>query len=76
MLDGYRRSTRYQKLDKSEPKYLAMHEFDTPAPPKNMRLVIGTEWAKKVLGKAQSSKSDMWEYISEFSKANKTGEAF
>ena len=76
MLDGYRRSTRYQKLDGSAPKYLAMHEFDTTTVPPNMKLVIGTEWAKKVLGRAQSAKTDMWEFVSEFSKAGAVGEAF
>jgi hypothetical protein len=76
MLDGYRRSTRYQKLDGSAPKYLAMHEFDTTAVPPNMRLVIGTEWAKKVLGRAQSAKTDFWEYISEYSQSGVVGESF
>lgn len=75
MLDGYRRSTRYQKLEGSIPKYLAMHEFDTPAVPKDMRLVIGTEWSKKMLGGATSTNSDVWEFITEHGKGAQ-GEAF
>jgi hypothetical protein len=69
MLNGYRRSTRYKKLDGSVPKYLAIHEFDTPTVPPEIRLVLGTEWSKKVSGSAKSSNLDRWEFISEFGKA-------
>lgn len=75
MLDGYRRSTRYQKLDGSTPKFLALHEFDTAAVPKEIRLVLGTEWSKKILGGATSSSSDVWEFIAEHGKSE-VGEAF
>jgi hypothetical protein len=83
MLDGYTRSTRYQKLRDGPvgrfpptPKYLAMHEFETTVSPPNTRLVVGTEWAKKVLGSAQAASSQKWELISEYSKSGVTGEAF
>jgi hypothetical protein len=77
MLDGYSRSTRYSKLgDSAAAKFLAMHEFEGTATPPNTRLVVGTEWAKKVLGSAQSTNTQKWEFISEFSKSGAVGEAF
>jgi len=75
MLNNYRRSTRYQKLDNSSPKYLAMHELDTPAFPPEIRLVLGTQWSKKNIGTARSFGSDTWEYITELGKGAK-GEKF
>jgi hypothetical protein len=76
MLNGYRRSTRYQKLDGSTPKYLALHEFDTASVPPEMKLVLGTEWSKKVLGGVKSVSTDVWEYISEYGKVGIEGESF
>jgi hypothetical protein len=75
LLDGYRRSTRYQKLDASKPKYLTMHEFDTTTMPANMKMVLGTEWSKKVIRGAESFSTDLWSYIAETGKAG-VGEKF
>jgi hypothetical protein len=73
MLTGYRRTTRFQK-DYS-PRYLAMHEFDTPSMPPEIKLVLGTKWSKEILGTANSTSSDMWEFITETGKGA-TGESF
>jgi hypothetical protein len=75
MLGGYRRSTRFQKLDGSTPKYLAIHEFDTTSVPSEIRIVMGTEWAKKVVSAARYAGRDTWEYISETGKGG-SGERF
>jgi hypothetical protein len=52
-----------------------MHEFDTPSMPPEIRLVLGTKWSKEVLGKANSTSFDMWEYIAELGKGA-SGEPF
>jgi hypothetical protein len=75
MVKGYRRTTRYTKLDKSTPKYLAMHELDTMTIPPEFSLTVGTEWSKKVLGGLKSNTMERWEYISEFGTAS-LGQAF
>jgi len=75
MLGGYRRSTRFQKLDGSSPKYLAMHEFDTTTLAPEIRIVMGTEWAKNMIRSAKAFSTDRWELISEFGQG-KVGEAF
>ena len=68
MLNGYRRSTRYQKLDGTIPRYLALHESDTAGTSPEMKIVLGTEWSKKIIGGAKVSSSDVWEYIWEFGR--------
>lgn len=68
MIKGYHRSTRYQKLDGSSPRFLAMHELDSFSNGPEMKLVLGTEWAKKVLSKVTASSSEVWEYITELGK--------
>jgi hypothetical protein len=65
MLKDYRRSSRYQKLDGSSPKYLAIHEMDSNTPAPEMKIIMGTEWAKKIRGGAKASSLDRWEFISE-----------
>jgi hypothetical protein len=75
MLTGYHRSTRFQKLDGSSPKYLAMHEFETTTLPPEIRIVMGTEWAKNITRGAKAFSTDRWEYISEFGSST-VGEKF
>jgi len=75
MLKGYRRSTRFQKLDRSSPRFLAIHEMDTTTVSPEIRIVMGTEWAKKVVGTAKFAGRDSWELISEFGKGS-VGELF
>jgi hypothetical protein len=72
MIKGYHRSTRYQKLDGSSPRFLAMHELDSVTMGPEMKLVLGTDWAKKVLSKVTASSSEVWEYITEFGKEGLT----
>jgi len=66
MVQGYRRSTRWKltpmgELPEGTPTYLALHEFDALPPPEQMKLVIGTEWSKKVLGSAKAFVRDVWQ---------------
>ncbi|TID13069.1 hypothetical protein E2P81_ATG09802 [Venturia nashicola] len=68
MIEGYHRSTRYAKMDGSNPKFLAMHELDSYTKGPGMGLVLGTEWAKKVLSTVTASQNDVWEYIVELGK--------
>jgi hypothetical protein len=65
MLKDYRRSSRYQKLDGSSPKYLAIHEMDSNTAAPEMKIIMGTEWAKKIRSGAKASDLDRWEFISE-----------
>jgi hypothetical protein len=54
LLPGYRRSTRYKSSDGSSPRFLALHEIDDAnLDPRMMNIILNTEWAKKVLGKAK-----------------------
>jgi hypothetical protein len=75
MLKGYGRSTCYQKTDKSVPRYFAMHESDTTAVSPEIRIVLGTEWAKKIVAGPLASSRDSWELISEFGTGS-VGELF
>ncbi|KAK0650828.1 hypothetical protein DIS24_g6418 [Lasiodiplodia hormozganensis] len=75
---GYRRSTRYKlssaptaeatkaKLGVEVPRYLALHEYDTPEiPPEQIKLAANTEWSKKVIGGAKAFVRDVWVLTSE-----------
>lgn len=70
MIKGYHRSTRYTTLNNNTttPKFLAMHELDAVSMGPEMGLVLGTEWAKKVLSTVTKSESEVWEYIIELGK--------
>lgn len=78
MVRGYRRSTRWEilpendengKLPESQSKLLpimAIHEFDEPPPEDQIRLLRGTEWAKRVRAEAcQDMTLSVWELIDE-----------
>lgn len=75
MLKGYRRSTRYEKLNKSSPRFLAMHELDTTSVAPEIKYVMGTTLAKKMVSTAKFAGRDTWELISEFGKGT-VGEQF
>lgn len=45
-----------------------MHELDAVSMGPEMGLVLGTEWAKKVLSTVTKSESEVWEYIIELGK--------
>lgn len=67
MCRGYNRSTRYKKLDGSEPRYLAIHEYaTTDFPGDQLKVVVGTEWSQKVIKGAKAFVRDQWEYITEY----------
>ncbi|KAF2101990.1 hypothetical protein NA57DRAFT_73430 [Rhizodiscina lignyota] len=69
MCRGYHRSTRYKKLDGSKPRYLAIHEYETTDfPGDQLKVVVGTEWSKKVIKNSPIFDRNMWEYITEYRK--------
>ena len=52
MCRGYRRSTRYKRLDGEKPRYLALHEYACKAsdlPGDQIKQVVSTEWSKKII---------------------------
>lgn len=68
MCTGYRRSTRYRAIDPigQHPSYLALHEYACKAeelPVEQTKLVVGTEWSKKVIGEAKAFDRDVWGLI-------------
>ncbi|KAF4991534.1 hypothetical protein FDECE_14008 [Fusarium decemcellulare] len=75
MVSGYRRTTRYKLKEVpsysaakpgSVPKYLALHEYDSvDVPVEQIKLCIGTEWSKKVIGGSKSFIRDVWITIHE-----------
>jgi hypothetical protein len=74
MCRGYRRCTRWilapgtENVEGSEdtlPRYLACHEYDTTDLPKDqLKIVVGTEWSKNVIGNAKNFEGEIWEAIS------------
>ncbi|KAF2400658.1 hypothetical protein EJ06DRAFT_521390 [Trichodelitschia bisporula] len=65
---GFRRSTRYKRAPGAPGHgygtYLALHEYDEPeVPAEQVKLVVGTEWSRKILGSAQSFQGDLWKLI-------------
>jgi hypothetical protein len=52
-----------------------MHEFDTTTIPPEIRIVMGTEWAKNMTRSAKAFSYDTWAFISEFGRSN-VGELF
>lgn len=81
-ISGYRRSTRYKlvasptaemagKLSEV-PRYLALHEYEsTEIPPEQVKLAVGTEWSKKVIGSAKAFVRDTWVLTHEAGDATK-----
>jgi hypothetical protein len=67
MIEGYRRSTRYQSVGEKPSgtvRFLACHEFDlTTIPVDKIKLTIGTEWSKKILGSVKSFERESWEEL-------------
>jgi len=67
MVSGFRRSTRYKRVDGTPPRYLACHEYDTAnIPVEQMKIVLGTEWSKKILGGAKLFEGDLWQFITAY----------
>lgn len=66
MCRGYRRTTRYKRIDGVKPRYLALHEWSfAPAdmPVEQIKQVASTEWSKKVVGSATVFERDVFELI-------------
>ncbi|OCK75655.1 hypothetical protein K432DRAFT_429260 [Lepidopterella palustris CBS 459.81] len=69
LLPNYRRSTRYKTVDGSKPRYLAIHEVDSADMDQRMtKIIMNTEWAKKVIGNLQMFERGMYELITEQGK--------
>jgi hypothetical protein len=66
MLKHYRRSTRYKRQDGVAPRYLALHEFDCrpdDLPKEQLKLMVETEWAQKILKETLAFETDIWELV-------------
>jgi len=72
MVDGYHRSTRYKLAPGSDPKlpsYLALHEYESKdMNGAQLKLVVGSEWSKKIIAEAKQFDRSMWEFITEYQK--------
>jgi len=67
MVTGFRRSTRYKRVDNVAPKFVALHEYDTTEfPVEQVKLVTGTEWSKKIIGGSKAFQGDVWEIINAY----------
>lgn len=67
MVNGFRRSTRYRRVDGTPPRFVALHEYDTMNfPAEQVKLVTGTEWSRKILGAAKSFEGDVWKFINAY----------
>lgn len=73
MCRGYRRSTRYRfpaGTEAGRPRYLALHEYDTmDLPTDQIKMVVSTEWSKRVIGAAKAFDRDVWKLIKEKGKS-------
>jgi len=66
MCTGYRRTTRYKRIDDVSPRYLALHEWacaPSELPTEQVKQVASTEWSKKILGEAKVFDRDVFELI-------------
>ena len=66
MCRGYRRTTRYKRMDGQEPRYLALHEYacsPDELPAEQIKQVTATEWTQKILAEAKIFERDVFELI-------------
>ena len=66
MCRGYRRTTRYKRLDGVKPRYIALHEYackPDELPADQIAQVRETEWSKKILAEAEIFDRDVFELI-------------
>jgi hypothetical protein len=66
MCEGYRRTTRYERIDGVRPRFLALHEWDCKPedlPKEKVKQVCETEWSRKILGEAKVFDRDVFELI-------------
>ncbi|KAI0025055.1 hypothetical protein F4780DRAFT_768375 [Xylariomycetidae sp. FL0641] len=63
MCKGFRRCTRYKRLDDVCPRFLALHEYDCEPrdlPNDQIVQVCGTEWSKKILNGARVFRREVY----------------
>jgi len=71
LLPSYRRSTRWKSSDGSKPRFVAIHEMDdVNLDAHTNEVLMGTEWAKKVVGGAKTFDPSAWSLFLE--KGNST----
>jgi hypothetical protein len=66
MCSGYRRTTRYKRIDDVVPRFLALHEWacaPSELPAEQVKQVASTEWSKKIIGEAKVFDRDVFELI-------------
>ena len=66
MIPGYRRCTRYKRIDEQTPRYLAIHEYACRAgeiSDEAIKQVSSTEWSAKIIGEAKALERDVYELI-------------
>ena len=66
MCKGYRRTTRYKRLDDQKPSFLALHEYacrPDELPTEQIKQVSVTEWSKKILAESPMFERDVFELI-------------
>jgi len=66
MCRGYRRTTRYKRLDGTTPRYLALHEYacaPSDVPGDQIKQVVSTEWSKRIIAEARAFDRDVFELI-------------
>lgn len=69
MCRGYRRSTRYKRMDDQKPRYLALHEYDCEPqdlPAEQIAQVTATEWTQKILKESPIFERDVFVLIGAF----------
>ncbi|KAK5123158.1 hypothetical protein LTR85_003356 [Meristemomyces frigidus] len=66
MCRGYRRTTRYKKLDGQKPRYLALHEYackPDELPGDQIKQVVATEWSQKIIKESLVFDRDVLELV-------------
>jgi hypothetical protein len=66
MCEGYRRTTRYERVDGEKPRFLALHEWackPEDLPTEQIEQVAKTEWSLKILSEAEVKDRDVFELI-------------
>lgn len=66
MIQEYKRTVRYKRMDGEKPRYLAFHEYDCAPgdlPTSMINRTRETEWSKKILAECQIFDRDVFELI-------------
>jgi len=68
MCRGYRRTTRYKRIDGEKPRYLALHEYackPDEMPGDQLKQVVSTEWSQKIIKESSIFERDAFSLIHE-----------